>query len=184
MIFNDDPAAILNLSKETAALAAVVDEAAKRTLVGSFAERNPLLGKMTNCKVCSGRHRVNLPCVNAKWIRLCEPNPASGLTPTPRQVLGASFFARKRKNPRLTKGRPPMFELRHILLDWESEPHLTKARRAQGEIEGEPRHAVLKPIQMQHLASLAERWVLWKRRNRARKLESIKKESRRINRGN
>jgi hypothetical protein len=150
------------------AMAQAASEASRRTLVASFADRNPMLGKMVTCPYCRRRERQNVHACNAK-INFPTTDSKS--------------LAKGRKNPRLTRNFPPLFLIRQILLDWESEPHLSKARAAQAMLEGEPRHAVRYPVGMAHLGPLAERFILFIRETKAKAIRRRQKISRRINRG-
>jgi len=166
--FTPDPDKPVDTKREEAALLQIIAEAARRTVKGSFADRNPMLGKMVKCPSCSRRVRqANLSaCCNS--------------------VLSPVQNARKpkgRRFPRLTRNHPPLFLMRQLLLDWENEKYLVKARTAKGIIEGAPRHGVNKPIDIMHLATLAERYIMFLRKRKARAERNRSKVSRRVNRG-
>lgn len=164
-----NPNTPVDVTRESKALLEIIGEAARRTLHASYADRNPILGKMVTCPFCRRRRRMHAaqPCCNSNLIQ----NKA--VAPRPKG----------RKYPRLTRNSPPLFLMRQILLDWEKElNHLTKARTAQALIEGAPRHEVLKPVTMDHLGPLAERYILWMRKKESRRVRNEQKLSRRINR--
>jgi hypothetical protein len=78
----------------------------------SFSERHPELGKMVNCQVCDLRHRASQKCeqkFKQLWIdedlETGELSiqyaivPLPGQKGTPKSIVGAAHFAKKRRNP-------------------------------------------------------------------------------------
>jgi hypothetical protein len=92
---------------------------------GSFAQRNPTLGKMKNCPYCGRRRRETEVCCNP--IQLV----------TVKNDVPRSFYAKKRKIPRLTKNRPPLFEMHAILLDKERQPGYKEIEGISGIVEAQ-----------------------------------------------
>lgn len=143
-----------------------VDRAAE-SRYGSFTQRNPLVGKMVRCPHCRVRRRQNQSCCNAKYQKAGEDQ----FIPT----------QRGRKNPRLTRNRPPLFEMRQRLLELEANPDLIGPM--QDSIEGlEGFWTPQAEVPMQHLATFVERAILRRKRLSAKRKRQIQKLSRRINR--
>jgi hypothetical protein len=154
---------------------------------GTYSERNPLLGKMVTCPYCRHRVRQNAqaPHCNPKLIvPAIDINADGNEIPAQPKIKG-------RKNPRLTRHRPPLFLMPQILLDLESEPELLALRVAviQDDVEGQVHgknskwgHTPQKEIAPHHLASFIEKVVTRKIKLSAKRIRKIKKESRRRNR--
>lgn len=80
--------------KELDQLSGMVDRASYVQKYGSFSQRNPELGKMVTCAICEQR------------IRQTENHEHKYLT------LSADVVHIKgRKNPRLSRNHPPLFEM-------------------------------------------------------------------------
>lgn len=103
----------------------VVQQAAFAS-TGSFSERNPDLGKMRKCPHCGRRRRENgLVCCNPKYIR-------TNTADVPR-----SFYSKRRKNPRLTRNKPPLFEVHQHLVELESQPGYVEREGISGIVEAQ-----------------------------------------------
>lgn len=90
--------------------AAAVKKALKGIHDRPFSGRHPELGKMLNCKVCGQRHRSSMICLQKfevlaededletgeKTVIYATAIPADGKA-TPKQVVGAAVFAKKRQ---------------------------------------------------------------------------------------
>lgn len=179
----------INIQQELETLVSAVDFAAKARL-GTFSQRNPMLGKMARCPHCKTRRRQNaeLPCCTAilstKYLSkvLSDGTREERERPEITADIPRSDFAKKRKNPRLTRHRPPLFQMRQTLLDLEAEPLLIGP--LQDSVEGlEGFHTPQKEVQPQHLAAFVEKVILRKLRQVAKKKRSQQKLSRKINRG-
>jgi hypothetical protein len=186
----------------------VAQDAKNRT--ASFSTRNPLLGKMEVCRNCRGRRRKNalrngLPCCSAKLTPPAEPreyvpalvasakwkwNPESKQfelkardeKEIPTSIYKALYGKRRRK-PRLSRNRPPLFEMHDLIKRWESDPNLVEARKVQDKVQGlahfwTPQNT----LQMPALASFAERVIARKHKANARRIRLEQKQSRQINR--
>jgi len=165
---------------------------------------------METCQSCHQRRRKNalrngLPCCTAK---LTEAPPAREYTPAflssakwiwnpeteqfelpgrdekamPRS-LARAILGKRRKKPRLSRMRPPLFEMHDLIKRWESDPDLVEARKVQDSVEGlahfwTPQH----PLQTSALASFAERVLARKHKATARRIRLEQKKSRKINR--
>lgn len=91
---------------------------------GSFADRNPVLGRMRKCVYCGQRRRERGPvCCNPKYV-------VTNAAYEPRSAV-----AKKRKNPRLTRNRPPFFELHARLVEMESQPGYVEYEGISGIVE-------------------------------------------------
>lgn len=108
---------LIELAVQQAALAAT----------GSFSERNPNLGKMVRCPFCGRRRRQNAEraCCNPTYLQ------------TNKAEIPRSFYAKKRKNPRLTRNRPPLFEMHQILLDKERQTGYKEYEGISGIVEAQ-----------------------------------------------
>jgi len=157
-----------NIVQELEILKLAVEKAAQNRL-GTFAQRNPMLGRMIRCPHCKQRRRQNsaLPCCNAQYMfEGIEGNP-----PTP-----------KRKNPRLTRHRPPLFLMRQILLELEREPLLIQP--LHDKVDGlEGIWTPQKELRMEHLATFVEKAIIKEQKAKAKKYRDMQKESRKVNRG-
>jgi hypothetical protein len=93
--------------------ASVADAAIADMKSRSFSARNPELGKMFSCPVCDSRHRKNLKCgqkFKQMWVDedietgkleiQYATVPLPGQNATPKSIVGAQYFAKKRKSPR------------------------------------------------------------------------------------
>jgi hypothetical protein len=77
---------------------------------------------------------------------------------------------------------PPLFLMRQILLELETEPLLVG--ELQDSVEGLPGfHTPQKEVEPQHLASFVEKVIIRARKQKAKKKRKQQKKSRRINRG-
>ncbi len=169
------------------ALQVLVSQAADSRF-GSFSERNPLLGKMVRCPYCRKRRRQNtqIPCCNPNYtVRAMQTDEDGNETIpiTPKQ--------KGRKNPRLTRHRPPLFLLRQRLLDLEAEGDLMALKMAviQDDIDGQVHekgskwgHTPQKQVSAAHAATFMERVILKELKLSAKRKRQTQKESRRINR--
>lgn len=91
---------------------------------GSFAARNPTLGKMVRCPHCNRRRREHSdPCCNP--VQLV----------TVKNDVPRSFYAKKRKIPRLTKHRPPLAEVHQVLVEMERQPGYVEVEGISGIVE-------------------------------------------------
>lgn len=101
-----------------------VQQAAKAT-EGTFSQRNPMLGKMVRCPYCGRRRRQNADqaCCNPK---LLVGNKAD---------MPRSFYKKMRKNPRLTRHRPPLFEIHQRLVELEATPGYVEREGISGIVE-------------------------------------------------
>lgn len=156
-----------NIKQELETLVSAVEKAAIAR-EGSFSQRNPLLGPMVRCKFCHARRRQYdfLPCCTAAYSS--GPFEAAPAHP-------------KRKNPRLTRNHPPLFEMRQKLLELESEPLLIGP--LQDSIEGlKGFHTPQKEVEMHHLATFVERMIIREKKQQAKKYRDMQKRSRKINR--
>lgn len=99
-----------------------VDRAAlNRT--GSYYQRNPLVGKMRTCPYCRKRSRATETCCNPNYKvfnQATEPRSAT---------------AKKRKNPRLTRNRPPLFLVHQRLVELEARPDYKEYEGISGIVE-------------------------------------------------
>lgn len=106
---------LLNLVVQQAAIASE----------GGFSARNPNLGRMVRCLYCRKRRREREICCNpVQLVTVANDVPRA-------------MFAKKRKNPRLTKNRPPLAEVHQILLDKESQPDYKEHEGISGIVEAE-----------------------------------------------
>jgi hypothetical protein len=147
-------------------LSTAVEKAAEAR-AGSFSQRNPLLGRMRRCPFCRQRRRANTQesCCNAKYSIQHESAP----------------HIKRRKNPRLSRNRPPLFQMRQVLLELEAEPLLIGP--LQDSIEGlEGFHTPQKEVRMEHLATFVERMIIRSRKQKAKKYRDRQKLSRKVNR--
>lgn len=140
---------IQNFVKEALLFNSILDRTADRLKHGSFSERNPTLGKMQTCKLCRIRERSH-QCTAV--IR--KGTEAEGVAPHP-----------KRKNPRLTRNRPPLFLVRQLLVEIEA-----------------GKHPELENVPQQHMARYIEKKVKDWRREAAHAKRDQQKLSRKINR--
>ena len=129
----------------------LIDRAAQYTLDGSFSQRNPMLGPMKRCPFCHVRRHVNspTPCCNAKFTV-----PAEG---TPR-----SLFAKQRKNPRLSRKKPPMFLIHHRLVELEATPGY---------------------VEYDGIAGVVEAKIIREKKQKIKKRRQQQRQSRKMNRG-
>lgn len=164
------------VKKDLLVLSSAVDKAAE-SRVGTFSERNPILGRMVTCPFCRRRRRAKAltPCCNARYV-----------------VESKSFIPKikARRNPRLTRHRPPLFLLRQLLLEVENSPApMMTASVLQDDYEGQVHgpdskwgHTPQETIKMEHLASFMEKVVIRKLKQKAKKKRDQQKRSRKINR--
>lgn len=142
--------------------------------LGTFTERNPLLGKMVRCTYCHKRRRQNspIPCCTAKYGTEAQVKDAH---------LIRYFIGKRRKQPRLSRHRPPMFLLRQRLLELEREPLLIGP--LQDSIEGLPGFwTPQKEVEPQHLATFVERVIIREQKEKSKKYRDTQKLSRKVNR--
>ena len=90
---------------------------------GSFADRNPTLGKMVRCPYCGRRRREQEVCCSPKYV-------VTTLADVPR-----SAYAKKRKVPRLSRNRPPLAEIHQRLLEMEAKPEYHEYDGVSGVVE-------------------------------------------------
>lgn len=160
-----------DIKQELETLVSAVDKAAQARL-GSYSQRNPLAGKMVRCPHCRQRKRQNETCCIPKYTQKTDSY-------IPKQ--------RGRKNPRLTRHRPPLFLMRQRLLELEANPELIGPLqdRAEGQVHGKNStwgHTPQKQVKMEHLAAFVERFILRELKLSAKRKRKQQKESRRINR--
>jgi hypothetical protein len=106
-------------------LVSLIVQQAALAAEGSYADRNPALGKMVRCPHCRIRRRQFETCCHPEYI-------VTNLADVPR-----SFYAKKRRNPRLTTVRPPLAEIHQILLDMEAQPGYTEREGISGIVEAQ-----------------------------------------------
>lgn len=97
---------VARLTQEAQLLVQFVNRSARNQQYGSYAARNPLLGKMFRCPYCRLRERRGEHQCRAKLTHATE--------------IGQSLFAKKRIKPRLTRKRPPFFLIHQLLVEIES----------------------------------------------------------------
>ncbi len=103
--------------------------------------------------------------------------------PREKSALPRHLVARKRMKPRLSRNRPPLFEMHDLIKQWEDDETLSAAGEIQDRIEGLPGHwTPQRQLKMQDLASFAEKVITRKYKSRAKKARDQQKQSRRINR--
>jgi hypothetical protein len=137
--FKSSPDAI---AAADAALAAIADR--------SFSGRHPELGRMIKCQVCRSRHRSSQKCeqkFKQLWIdediETGELSiqyaivPLPGQNGTPKSIVGAAYFAKKRKNPHPSRRKLQFIELvRKLIPDEYTQEDLKDARELAAEILG------------------------------------------------
>lgn len=162
-----------------------VNRAAHNAEYGSWAQRNPLAGKMQTCGSCGTRRRSGIrqvnPCCHATytapWIDK-EGKPTG--TPTLAQFVGRSRFAGfgKRKRPHRSARKLRAHELLGVLNGMEGSPATwsetaqAAAKQAQKQIISLPpfhtgaqyRHTspattTIGRLEQQHMPALAERII-------------------------
>lgn len=139
--------------QHAAVLAQEVDRIAHRRKYGSYSERNPALGKMKRCPHCRVRRREFGPrCCNAEY-RVENSN-----------LIARATFARKRKTPRLTRHRPPLFLVHQLLVDIEND-----------------RRPDLENVAQKYLPGYVEKFVLDGIRAKKKIRRDQQKKSRKIN---
>jgi hypothetical protein len=117
------------------------EEALKAIRQRSFADRHPELGKMINCPVCDLRHRESIKC-EQKFAKDSEGEdftsiPSLNPLKAHKAILGAAAFAKKRKNPHLSKRNQQFVALVRKLVPEEfTEEELKDARELAKEILG------------------------------------------------
>lgn len=140
--------------QHAATLAQAVDRIAYLRKHGSFLERNPTLGKMIRCPHCRVRRRQFSPAC-------CNPNYyVENSNRIPRSAV-----AKKRKKPRLTRKRPPLFLVHQLLVDIENN-----------------RRPDLENVKEKFLAQYIEKFVTDQIKEKKRRVRNQQKKSRRINR--
>lgn len=93
---------------------------------GSFSERNPTLGKMVRCPYCNRRRRQNdEQCCNPTYVVVNKAD------------MPRSFYAKKRKIPRLRRNRPPLFEIHQKLVEMEARPEYHEYDGITGVVEAQ-----------------------------------------------
>lgn len=143
---------------------------------GSFADRNPLLGKMRKCPQCGRRGREKEVCCNPKYIH------------TNANEVPRSFYAKKRKIPRLSRHRPSLFEMHDILVGIERKMVCTRCGQIKEEHEDwlycdEQRGDHVFTCQEQEgISGIVEARIVRKRTARRKKKNNQQKLSRKINR--
>lgn len=182
------------------ALKAVVAQAATAR-EGTYSERNPLLGKMKRCPYCHQRRRENAqsPCCNVKYVVTAMQTDEEG-----NETIPMAPKVKGRKNPRLTRHRPPLFLMRQRLLDLEAmETDMQRLHVGilQDAVEGQVNnhrneenglrkhkpsikwgHTPQVEIKPQHLAAFIEKVILQEIKLSAKRKRQMQKESRRRNR--
>lgn len=116
----------------------------------SFSGRNPELGKMINCQVCDRRHRAVIKCKQVfkqLWVDEDVETgeltiqyatvPLPGQNPGPKAIIGAAFFAKKRKNPHPSRRKLQYIRLvRKLTPDEYTQEDLKDAREMAAELLG------------------------------------------------
>jgi hypothetical protein len=141
--------------QHAAVLAQAVDRIAHLRKYGTFSERNPALGKMTRCPYCRVRRREFGPKCCSAFYRVENSN-----------AIARAAFVRKRKKPRLTRNRPPLFLVHQLLVDIEND-----------------RRPDLENVARKHLPGYVEKFVLDGIKGKKRRARNQQKKSRSINRG-
>lgn len=131
-------------------MAQVVDRVAYLRKYGSYSSRNPALGKMVRCLYCRVRRREAEKCCSAEY-----------------RVENSGRFphVRKRKNPRLSKKRPPLFRMYQLLVDIEND-----------------RRPDLENVRKEHLPGYVEKLITDEVKDKKRKVRKQQKISRKKNR--
>src|SRR5258708_5989861 len=107
--------------QEAQMLIQLIAKVSDRQLYGSYADRNPLLGKMRTCPYCRIRERGH-KCTAE------NPFPVD---------FSRALFHKKRLVPRLTRKRPPLFLVRQLLVELESgRPSRFPANVTAKQVEG------------------------------------------------
>ncbi len=133
-------------SEAVAAAEAAISDIRSR----SFSARHPELGKMVNCQVCCSRHRSSQKCeqkFKQLWIDEDVETgelsiqyatvPLPGQKGTPKSIVGAAYFAKKRKNPHPSRRKLQFIELvRKLIPDEYTQEDLKDARELAAEILG------------------------------------------------
>lgn len=132
-----------------ALLAKVVDRVAYLRKYGSYSDRNPALGKMIRCPFCRARRRDRDKCCNTTYKVENKGTP---------QVKG-------RKNPRLTRKRPPLFLVHQLLIDIEND-----------------RRPDLENVYKYHLPAYVEKVLTDESKEKKRRVRNQQKLSRKRNR--
>lgn len=141
---------VQNFVKEALLFNSILDRTAERLRTGSFSERNPTLGKMQTCKLCRIRERSH-QCT----AKIRKGTEVEGVAPHP-----------KRKNPRLTRNRPPLLHVHQLLVEIEA-----------------GKHPELENVPEKHMARYIEKKIKDWRREAAHVNRDTQKLSRRINWG-
>lgn len=102
---------------------ALVKQAADTQAYGSYSARNPQLGKMITCPQCCRRKRQVEFCCEPKYI-----TTNAAMTPK---------ITKTRKNPRLSRNRPPMLEIHQRLVEMGSRPGYVEFEGISGIVEAE-----------------------------------------------
>ena len=116
----------------------------------SFSARHPELGKMMNCQVCDLRHRSSQKCeqkFKELWIdEDLETGefstqyaivPLPGQNGTPKSIVGAAQFAKKRRNPHPSRRKLQFIRLvRRVTPDEVTQDELQHARDMAVELLG------------------------------------------------
>ena len=136
--------------KATVEAILAADAALAAIRLRSFSERHPELGKMINCAVCRSRHRSSQKCeqkFKQLWIDEDVETgefsiqyaivPLPGQNGTPKSIVGAAYFAKKRKNPHPSRRKLQFIELvRKLIPDEYTQEDLKDARELAAEILG------------------------------------------------
>ena len=136
--------------KATVEAILAADAALAAIRLRSFSERHPELGKMINCAVCRSRHRSSQKCeqkFKQLWIDEDVETgefsiqyaivPLPGQNGTPKSIVGAAYFAKKRKNPHPSRRKLQFIALvRKLIPDEYTQEDLKDARELAAEILG------------------------------------------------
>lgn len=163
-----EPESLPDLPKQDLEILSSAIERSAEARLGTFTQRNLLLGKMVRCPFCRMRRRRNAQesCCSARYLVQHESVP----------------HIKRRKNPRLSRNRPPLFQMRQVLLELEAEPLLIGP--LQDSIQGlKGFHTPQQEVKMEHLATFVERVIIRARKQKAKKYRDKQKLSRKINRG-
>src|SRR5271155_106510 len=163
---------------------------------GSWADRNPLAGKMKTCLYCGVRRREGMrnviPCCNATAAPLFGMigSPAVEVKPTLKMIVGAKQFAKKRKHPHrnakklLISDWRKRFEDETPCISWRNTTTLGERLMVMVQIEmsgDEGRHTPSVLLGKSAAGSLAEQYVAFMRKGESNAKRKREVASRTIN---
>lgn len=173
--------------KDLSDLSAALRQGLETQVFGSFAERNPALGRMTRCPFCRTRHRqaAELPCCNAAhattkraWSKekdfyqeSCEPRVVDAVLP--KSIL--KKFKHKRHSNKFRK------LVHDMTLAMQDE---TARNTTQEQLEGlQGFYSPQKSVPPQAVPAFAERVVRSIRKHRSNQKRKQQQQARKINFG-